>query len=330
MDDGKSNEPAHFLGRLLPPKHDRPVPYSGLEAFLIVFLMAAFWPAVGYLLVTETKLGSWLYGPDAMNRLHAKDRQPDDLIRERVGLSAALVAFPFQLLTAPLLLRFLSGTRPYHFGLTTFRLRDNVVLGLLGWMALTPPVLTLNWAVTTGFQWLAPNQVKVHGFARLSKSQSLTGIELGMIIFLATVAAPVVEEMLFRGVVQSWLDQHERGSHIVMGMVFILALPMQTEKWEQLLAGDWLGMAPVLFVVLMVPEYLWVWSRQRSPGGTAIYATSMLFAIFHAGVWPSPIPLFVLALGLGWLARRTGSLIGPMVLHSLFNGVACVQMLLER
>src|SRR5258708_1461030 len=116
MDDGTSGGAAHFLGRLLPPKHDRPVPYSGLEVFLIVFLMAVFWLAVGYLIVTETRLGSWLYGPDAMNRLYAKNRPEDDLIRERVGLSAGLVAFPFQLLTAPLLLRFLSGTRPYHFG----------------------------------------------------------------------------------------------------------------------------------------------------------------------------------------------------------------------
>ena len=36
----------------------------------------------------------------------------------------------------------------------------------------------------------------------------------------------------------------------------------------------------------------------------ALYGTSLLFACAHATVWPSPIPLFVLALILGYLALR--------------------------
>jgi membrane protease YdiL (CAAX protease family) len=41
------------------------------------------------------------------------------------------------------------------------------------------------------------------------------------------------------------------------------------------------------------------------------------------------VPLFVLGLALGTLAARTGSLVGPMVLHGLFNGVTCVVLLFE-
>jgi membrane protease YdiL (CAAX protease family) len=55
----------------------------------------------------------------------------------------------------------------------------------------------------------------------------------------------------------------------------------------------------------------------------------LLFASFHAQVWPSPIPLFFLGLGLGWLSYRTQSLIGPIVAHALFNAVACIVLALE-
>ena len=57
---------------------------------------------------------------------------------------------------------------------------------------------------------------------------------------------------------------------------------------------------------------------------TSIYGSAMLFAVFHSSVWPTPIPLFVLGLGLGWLAYRTHSLVGSITVHVLFNSVACL------
>jgi membrane protease YdiL (CAAX protease family) len=56
----------------------------------------------------------------------------------------------------------------------------------------------------------------------------------------------------------------------------------------------------------------------------AIYGSAMLFAVFHSSVWPTPIPLFVLGLGLGWLAFRTQSLVSSITVHVLFNTVACL------
>jgi membrane protease YdiL (CAAX protease family) len=61
----------------------------------------------------------------------------------------------------------------------------------------------------------------------------------------------------------------------------------------------------------------------------AWYGTAVLFAASHSSVWPSPIPLTVLALVLGWLAYRTQSLIGTMVFHSLFNGITCLILLVQ-
>jgi membrane protease YdiL (CAAX protease family) len=60
-----------------------------------------------------------------------------------------------------------------------------------------------------------------------------------------------------------------------------------------------------------------------------VFASAVLFAWVHASVWPTPIPLLVLALGLGWLARSTGNLAGPILVHALFNTVACILLFRE-
>jgi membrane protease YdiL (CAAX protease family) len=52
-----------------------------------------------------------------------------------------------------------------------------------------------------------------------------------------------------------------------------------------------------------------------------------LFANFHANIWPTPVALFVLALGLGWLAYRTQSVVASIVLHVLFNTITILTLL---
>lgn len=61
----------------------------------------------------------------------------------------------------------------------------------------------------------------------------------------------------------------------------------------------------------------------------SVVGSSMLFALVHMSNWPAPIPLFVLALVLGWLALRTQSLLPSIVLHMLFNLVATLSLFWE-
>jgi membrane protease YdiL (CAAX protease family) len=60
-----------------------------------------------------------------------------------------------------------------------------------------------------------------------------------------------------------------------------------------------------------------------------VFGIAILWATVHSNAWPSPVPLFFLGLVLGWLARRTGSLVGPITLHALFNAIAAVQLALS-
>src|SRR5205823_14164254 len=89
---------------------------------------------------------------------------------------------------------------------------------------------------------------------------------------------------------------------------------------------------PLFFVLIMVPgcflgeRLLRRWLPERYLV-RAIYSTALLFAVFHE-VWPTPLPLFLLGLGLGYVAYRTQSLLAPVICHALFNGIACIGVLL--
>ncbi len=99
--------------------------------------------------------------------------------------------------------------------------------------------------------------------------------------------------------------------------------------------GKMPSLPPTLVFVLAVAPFFFLvplsqWLRRRTQLSSqeirGILSNAILFAAIHENVWPSPIPLFVLALGLCWLTIRTRSVIPAMVLHALFNGVAVVYL----
>ena len=78
------------------------------------------------------------------------------------------------------------------------------------------------------------------------------------------------------------------------------------------------------------------WLRKATPSPSwvsdlrANAVVSFLFAGLHLAQWPAPIPLFVLSMGLGELYRRSGGVVAPIVMHSLFNSVSTAALLLSR
>jgi membrane protease YdiL (CAAX protease family) len=69
--------------------------------------------------------------------------------------------------------------------------------------------------------------------------------------------------------------------------------------------------------------------RQLGWPKLAWFGVSFLFALIH-GSAAIFIPLFVLALALTWLYEKTGSLLAPIVVHSLFNAANLVIFCLNR
>lgn len=74
------------------------------------------------------------------------------------------------------------------------------------------------------------------------------------------------------------------------------------------------------------------WLEKRLPGdggGQAVGLAAAAFALAHAGQGLAFLPLFPLALVLGHLVRRTGSLVPSILLHGLFNAVSLGLLLLQ-
>ncbi len=160
-----------------------------------------------------------------------------------------------------------------------------------------------------------------------------------LIAVSALVIAPVWEELMFRGIVQSWLAQRDWGGHLAMGLSAIIGLgtlfsgsPGFDDFTFKAIAAK---LSPFLFVIAMIPGYLFLdqvlrkWIPERK-AFQAIYGAALLFGMVHSFAWPTPIPLFVLGLGLGFLAYRTQSLLGPILVHFFFNAVACLSLVLPQ
>lgn len=119
--------------------------------------------------------------------------------------------------------------------------------------------------------------------------------------FRAIVVASVVEELFYRGLLQGWLQRLQRHH-----------LP----PLESLLAG-------------IDGEHQPPSASPSAPPVWPILASALLFALAHLNLGASAIPLFFFGLVLGYLFRRTGSLIPCIACHSLLNGYSIAVTLLS-
>jgi membrane protease YdiL (CAAX protease family) len=213
----------------------------------------------------------------------------------------------------------LAGGRLYQLGLTLHRWRQDVISGYIFWLVLTPGV----FAIYLGAVLILGKGTHPVELILQSSNDRLTWL---LTIVFVLVLAPIAEELLFRGLLQQWMVRSPSAADAALVASLVCAV---------MLGVGGSGIGPLAFLLSVGPGYL-AFERLASvllprPGAArAIYASSLLFAVVHAQAWPTPIPLFFLALGLGYLAYRTQSLIGPIVMHSLFNAVTVIQLLWAR
>jgi membrane protease YdiL (CAAX protease family) len=310
-------------------------PWSASEIILGVFLVWFFWPAMTQSTLQAIGFYQWYYGSEFVARVEKEDSDSSDKRQSlaRMSLWPSALAAPLQALTFPLLFAAFSGTRPQQLGLTSRRLGRNALSGAIGLLFLAPIVFGI-YALIRHLYAREGGSVEKHALEIIAQ-QRLYPSEWVLLVFTAMLAAPVREELTFRGVLQPWVAARRWGGHAAMLGSFALTTVLNlSERWSQLVAA-WPQPAalasatmPSLFVLATLPVYALVCWKSRTPVGPAIFGTSLLFACIHTAVWPTPVPLFVLALGLGILAQRSGSIVGAIVLHSLFNGISCVQLLL--
>jgi membrane protease YdiL (CAAX protease family) len=301
---------------LLPPQRHRYVAWSGFEVFLVFFFVLLFWPAVI---------------KDPLDAALAK------LSDDRRVLWMTVLAWPIQIATVLVLLHGLIRDRAYQLGLSFHNLARNLLLGWVGWALFAPVVLCCHIATEWFFRTAWGDTPEEHPLLRIFEASPLR-LEWILIILSATILAPVLEELLFRGVLQPWFASRPWGGTVALlaalSSPFLLRGHKLVEAWHgKDHAGFLHESTPVVFAGLMIAA-CYAFERAATKWGArpqefrAIYGTALLFAMFHVSVWPTPIPLFLLALGLGYLAYRTQSIVGPIVMHVLFNTIACIALFL--
>jgi hypothetical protein len=150
----------------------------------------------------------------------------------------------------------------------------------------------------------------------------------------AVVVAPICEEIIFRLLFQGWLEKCEAtfrglirrepaieavtaddGSQVVA--------PHTGEANSDVLIGQPL--------IEPTPTYDDVAAQASQPvdtphGWVAIVISAAFFGLAHLGYGPEPIPLFFLALVLGYLYNRTHRIVPSMVAHALFNAYSMIAL----
>jgi membrane protease YdiL (CAAX protease family) len=283
--------------RRLPPQRLRGMSWNGWQV-LLVFFTFLLWPdLVSGAIQSLQYIGAW---PASFDQ----------------HIWTQLLAGPAQILTILYLFRSLNDTPFYQLGLTTHRLPANLLASYRLWLVVTPLIYVLYSGVMYCYQNLAGGPPKVHPLMKPLEGQP-GALDWTLSFLVGVVLAPVLEELTFRGTLQAWLTHRPWGATTTTVAAVLFALL----PWKD--QGPW----PAVFVMVLIPGCFlsqrigqrWF---ARPSAALAIYCSSLLFAVMHSFVWPTPIPLFFFSLALGWLAYRTQSLVGSITLHALFNGVA--------
>ena len=317
--------------RWLPPQRRRASVWNG-PLVGALFLLLVYLPGTVPSITGRDVLARWLW-----------KSAPDETAARLVAGGAARV------ITLPLFvaawwgLLASAGYPAAALGLYPRRAAGDAVGAYRTWLVVTPAVYGANLVVLLVYALGIGRQPEEHPILELLRQHPPAPV-IGLLVTQAVLVAPLCEELFFRGAVQPWLAARPwGGSFALILAAFVGVLQRLVPEPNFRDPSEVLSvLAPALFVLALVPlcRALDGWPGlvrwlpvgdpvARRQAARAIFGTAALFANVHAAVWPSPICLFVLALGLGWLAYRTQGIIAPMVMHMLFNSVAFAELYLK-
>jgi membrane protease YdiL (CAAX protease family) len=206
-----------------------------------------------------------------------------DVLSPREIVALGLVSNVLTIVVVPPVLARHCGARRDDFGLGPDQpIALNLLRGYLACSLVAPVVYGVFWLSLKAFP------LRTHSMEEMFRGdRPISTAILGLLA--AVVAAPIAEELLFRGVLMGWLARLFAGRGL------------EARTWEE---------GP---------------SNKRLPDDwQPVVATALLWAAIHAEQWPAPIPLLLLGVALGWIYQRTGTLWASIGLHAGFNGISTI------
>ncbi|QOV89789.1 CPBP family intramembrane glutamic endopeptidase [Humisphaera borealis] len=253
---------------------------------------------------------------------------------------------------------FLILVRPAAVGWIGFkpgRLPRGLALGALAALIGVPLTMLAGGITELVYKAIDFKHPAEHELLKFMKEAPSMWIQVAAIL-AAVAIAPLVEEFLFRGLIQTSLMTWFHGFGRLRGPVAYApqwqmqgnALPyasaavpaVDPATGQPIPAGPPAGIGlsdttplmppPELGQVVppapVAPQPLPELSRRPWASWLAIVITSVLFAVIHP-LWTAPI-IFVLAVVLGYVYERTGNLWASIGLHAIFNTISTTIYLL--
>jgi membrane protease YdiL (CAAX protease family) len=272
-----------------------------------------------------TSVGIMLIAPESSGEL-AK-MSPDERV-SAIYLQVAVSLSTIVLSTCLVLWR--HGLRPRDLGWSLRGAGRDVWLGVLAFLVLAPPVYALQLFLVTRFE-------SHHPLVDLLKNGAQPSL-IAACVVSAVVAAPIAEEYLFRGMLQSWLEWlavwHEglgEDRHGVTGVKPSSERSVQPSVREQQAA---IPANPLLYGRVSHGAEA---SEAGGDGGdtsaaawSPVVASAVVFSLLHYSHGPDWIPLFFFALGLGYLYRQSHRLLPCIVVHFLLNSCSLAMFFFEN
>ncbi len=228
----------------------------------------------------------------------------------------------------PLLLIATTRSPLRDLGLSFTRWWQQAAVGIVALLAIQPVVYGVQFAMTTIWE------NHTHPLQKMVLEEFSPGVPQ-LSILLAVVVAPVFEEIMFRGIIQSWLIRLGTvGRHKRMKAEAENAAITPIDELTP--DPDWDARPAPLVKELAAdsetmpspqPEAVDGKLGRRRAEMAGIVLTSLIFAAVHGPQWPAPIPLFILSVVIGYVYQRTGSLIAAICMHAAFNGFSTILLL---
>jgi membrane protease YdiL (CAAX protease family) len=200
------------------------------------------------------------------------------------------------------------------FGWTLSQFGYDVMLGAATFLAMYLPMMGLQITLVYGLDWKYDHPLIA------SVSETKDQVLFALATLAAAVCAPLVEEFVFRGLIQGWLEKllarrREQRRFFVGEEVseFETATVEEIEPapGNQVIFADHLN-KPKELPAATVPRLGWL----------AILLTAVLFALMHFSHGPAWIPLLVFGAATGFVYQRTHRLWPGIIAHVLLNGVS--------
>lgn len=277
---------------LLPCEPRRPAPWGLFDLCLAWFLLAGFQTAAAFVLQ-----GRGVVPPKLPWENLPADQRLEILLSSSVATLLAIAA------SLPLI-HFRTRAGLSDFGLSRGRWLADLRLGVAAFAMIAPPVYLIQWVLT---QWF-PSE---HDLVKLLKANSDLKF-VASAAFSAVLAAPLVEEVLFRVLLQGWLE----------------SAASQGRSFNDWLMGTGTKTRPIASSAVP-PD-----SSTGDPVATKVPAWPLfigagVFAALHLGHGPDPIPLFAFAIGLGFLYQRTHRILPGLIVHLLLNASSLAALVAE-